>query len=993
MDEPRGFVVVGETDWFDLAGKSADMAVDSRLRQAVNPTGTYGCVGGALVLDPAELSSPVFLACRVIAGANARWQFGMVQSDVDISPSNTQGQALTTAFVVRGPTSGQADIYSAGSLAQGSLGSFTAGDLIGLRLRNDGGTFKAQFYKGAAALGTEFSPTAGKLWRFFVSGRDSTNAWQMICDGPDLPWIPPGAQPWGAAARVADRGGYSPAASLLNQAGSNTSIDTFGRTLTAVAGGGHGRAAAALRRSRLRYVEFVIELYPSAAQPRVGVSDADTGDVSLNMGQVGSNAWGWRGGAGRWQHEGTDSGAVVTYTTGDVLGIFYDPDNGLLWRSKNGVIVSGDPEAGTGAEFSGIPYAFPAITPELDGRIRICTHAREQQYRPAYAEASDGADLLPEQHYTNRLRSAPSVRRAVSYFPWANQRNRGAAIGSIDLNNADGLYDALSEYDLRDQPVIAYTTRADGSTAREFTGLVDGVTQPDARTCRIAVADVSAKLDVRVDAPVFAVGTVSSAPVLARNGTTLTSDVCQEPRSAFAVHDQGLAVTSFVREDSAAIAAFRRTVNPAGLQSVQDLRALRTVQTLSVPNQDLEDWIGSAPDAWDTSTGGTASVARDGSNNRLVVNAGNSIAVAGFEAGFSGGTPYTIQIAFTAYNDAGAVRLWISDSAADAYGGVGQDAALIVQPGGPTSGLVTLPIDVGTGRLYGCIRATGTASITVDYVRVWETADTSLPSDAFGYLINERGAGAISYEFSSAAGNYPRTNAIGDWAKENPTIRRMIERINDSLLLDYYTDAAGVLQFAALIPPEEVTLAADGYLGEIAEADLLGELAVADDYAPALTDQARYQANYIEHNDGDIAGAVTTEARQYLTGPGRVNKLDLGSSALSRAAKALHPFYGFAVDGPVWERVITEDVTDDPDPLAAVVRDQPLIVLHRCYAARRRFYSFRISRERYEALSLRPGGVVELTHRRYGLAAGKNLMVVSIEPRLGTPTVPVTLWG
>ena len=994
MDEPRGYVVVGETDWWDVGERNADnlvVSVDSRLRNANAQFWTTGTrsiySAGRVRPGPAPVYAE-FLT--VFSGATTTIGVGVSRATYSGTDARATGAGLGAAFYFGNTYNGT------GTAVDSGLGNTTGGDVLGLLMWLDGDDGRVQFSRNGTPLGSALTVDADT--EYSLCGLFGGVRGLVMCVDAGDPFadFPAGAQPWGAAARVADRGGYSRAATVFTRSDSDFTLDSFARTSSGsavVTGLSICDDAPRLSNSAaIFYVEFPVEVDSGVA----GIIGLESRNLST------ANSVGGSGGFGFFIHTGEKrTGSVnVSYSSAtgaasnERFGVLWEPSSGKVYFSKNEVILnSGDPKAGTGFAFdTATGDLVPAVTP-FQGRIRLCTHAREQQHRPSYAEAWDGSDLLPEQHFTDRLRRAPSVRREVSYYPWANQRNRGAAIGNVELGNADGVFDALSDWDLRDQEIIAYRVRDDGSTVREFTGLIDGVTLPDARTCRIAVADVSAKLDVRVDSPVFAVGQVESAPVLPQNGTTLTSDVCQEPRSAFAVLDQGLAVTSFVREDTDSVAAFRRTVSPAGLQSVQTLRVQRIVQALSIPNQDLEDWIGTDPDAWDTAAGGTGSVARDGANNRLVVNAGNNTAVAGFECGFSGGTPYSIQIAYTAYNNAGEVRFWASDSAADALSGVGENYALINQPSGPSSGLITLSVDIGAGRLYGIIRATGTASITIDYVRAWETEDTSLPADAMDYLINERAGSVLSYEFSSFGGNYPRTNFVGPWSQENPTIRMLVESINGSLLLDYFTDQNGDLRFAALIPPEEVTLAADGFLGEIAESDVYGDVSVSDDYAPALTDQARFNPNFVQHSDGDIAGAVTTEDRQYLTSEGKVNKLDLGASALARAAKPFHPFYSFAVDGPIWERVIVGDLTDDPDPLSVSLTDKPLILLHRCYASRRRFYRLRISRTKADELALRPGGVVDLTHRRYGLSIGKNLLVIVIEPQLMSPTVSLTLWG
>jgi hypothetical protein len=65
--------------------------------------------------------------------------------------------------------------------------------------------------------------------------------------------------------------------------------------------------------------------------------------------------------SGQKVNNGTYSAYGLSWTSGDVIGIILDADNGKLYFSKNGTVQnSGDPVAGTGFAFSGLtgPYRF-----------------------------------------------------------------------------------------------------------------------------------------------------------------------------------------------------------------------------------------------------------------------------------------------------------------------------------------------------------------------------------------------------------------------------------------------------------------------------------------------------------------------------------------------------------------------------------------------------------------------------------------------------------
>src|SRR5690606_14935536 len=123
----------------------------------------------------------------------------------------------------------------------------------------------------------------------------------------------------------------------------------------------------------------------------------------------------------------------------------------------------GDPETGAGATGALTTTGFttrladivPAVCPSAS-RWRLCTHAREQLYRPAYAQAWDGADVLPEQHFRGLLGNDPYVERAISFPQWGRRSTASEPVGAIELLNAGGHYNALREWTLRDQAVSCY---------------------------------------------------------------------------------------------------------------------------------------------------------------------------------------------------------------------------------------------------------------------------------------------------------------------------------------------------------------------------------------------------------------------------------------------------------------------------------------------------------------------------------------------------------
>jgi hypothetical protein len=833
----------------------------------------------------------------------------------------------------------------------------------------------------------------------------------MFCaDADDLLYLPAGCQPWGAAARVADVGGYSPSASSFDStrvSASGLTLDSYSKAVTANADSTWRSISTASLRSadgRMRYFEFLLE-----ETGRYLVGAVQQGASLSSYPGINTTSWGYYPVDGNTYYNGTTVATGVTGTAvEDRLGVLWD-GGAKIWFVKNGTVIGGgDPEAGTGAHHtnvSGNLYPHVGLNGSIgQARVRICTHAREQLYRPAYAEAWDGADILPEQHYTARLGAAPTVRRSVSYVPWAGGGSRGAPIGSIDIDNADGVYDEVIDSDIRDEDCVAYRLDDAWIARREWAGIIDSVQTPSASALRVFVASYFTKLAIRVDSPVFAVGNPELVPGVSRQGSTITRDVSQLTANAFSVYDQGVVVSSWARADTADYSGFTRTVNPAGLQSVRELNVLRTIAAISISNNDFASWTGSpeTPTNWTVLEKFGGNVYRNGDSCVLSTNNPGDSAAVWHAYSFVSGKRYAFRVNIDAFTSP-LSDLEVIIKLGSAPTGLpvlnNNYASLFYYQGeAPATGEHVVFIDCvsnATGFAIHLYQSTGVSSVSIDDVTVFEADETYTPSKAFSYLIEDIGGQASTFwEYSSPLSPYS-PGRVGHWTDDRPTIDSMVYEILDSLLCDVYQDSDGVTKLAWLTPPDEVTSASDLWLGEVAESEVFGDLTVEDDLAPNLSTRAEYQRNYIQHSDGDIAGSVSNADRQYFTSERKENQLFItGAGSPASEAGNLHPFYVFAEEAPAMPRVLVNDFTTEDTPSdGSTTVDNRLILLHRCYAVRRRFYSFAISRNKSDALGVHPGGVLELTHARYGLSGGKNLMIVSVETNLTSPTTYLTCWG
>ena len=101
------------------------------------------------------------------------------------------------------------------------------------------------------------------------------------------------------------------------------------------------------------YWEITCGVFTSARTWMIGV--ADTYEKISTANYTSSGSYLYYSGNGNKYNGSSNSSYGATYTTGDVIGVAYDADNGKIWFAKNNTWQnSGDPAAGTGEAYSGI---------------------------------------------------------------------------------------------------------------------------------------------------------------------------------------------------------------------------------------------------------------------------------------------------------------------------------------------------------------------------------------------------------------------------------------------------------------------------------------------------------------------------------------------------------------------------------------------------------------------------------------------------------------
>jgi hypothetical protein len=138
------------------------------------------------------------------------------------------------------------------------------------------------------------------------------------------------------------------------------------------------------------YWEFKVTAISASPNPvMVGIGELPYGpDLGTYLGQNASG-WGYAGEDGTVYNSGSGSAYGATYTTGDIIGVAFDADNGNLYFYKNGTIQNSGTAAATGLTSSSTGFYYPAVG--KSSGVRTFT-AQANFGNPPFTIASGNAD-------------------------------------------------------------------------------------------------------------------------------------------------------------------------------------------------------------------------------------------------------------------------------------------------------------------------------------------------------------------------------------------------------------------------------------------------------------------------------------------------------------------------------------------------------------------------------------------------------------------------
>lgn len=214
---------------------------------------------------------------------------------------------------------------------------------------------------------------------------------------------------------------------------------------------------------------------------------------------------------------------------------------------------------------------------------------------------------------------------------------------------------------------------------------------------------------------------------------------------------------------------------------------------------------------------------------------------------------------------------------------------------------------------------------------------------------------------------------IGYYAGEGGTPRDALDGLLASYTADWWQDGDGVLRISRLIDPDVVLDADLAFTLDWRE--LRADLVVQPDLAPNLTRRMAYQPNAWPLASGDMITdmeQLPPATRQQLTGQFR-GQVYAGGPLASRYVRA-------EAAAPMLSRFDRrEDAQAEIDRVIAL------------YAVPRNFYSGMLSGR--PDITFRPGQIGRITYPRYGLQAGRNVLVTSVISNPVTGRHTVLFWG
>lgn len=288
----------------------------------------------------------------------------------------------------------------------------------------------------------------------------------------------------------------------------------------------------------------------------------------------------------------------------------------------------------------------------------------------------------------------------------------------------------------------------------------------------------------------------------------------------------------------------------------------------------------------------------------------------------------------------------------------------------------------GAGSVYGVRRLTNPAGKQVCKARGCAKAGPTLIEqlpDVLDELLS-RSPVSTSDQHATSADDLDTATSykLCYFGRDGTTISNVLTQVMDSFTGWWFFDRLGLLKVGRLLDPGTYDPLDPEYAGliQLDDITIVGGIRIRLDEARGLSDSVAAERNWSPHKEGEIAGYV------HATAPDRAARI-AGEYQVRKGVNTLHGTYAQAVDAPPIKTLLSDEA--DGQTEADRITD--------LYSTERYFYDLTAALEGSDAYELEPGNVVVLTSDRYGLSAGKALVVVSVRTNLMSSLVQLTLWG
>ena len=581
---------------------------------------------------------------------------------------------------------------------------------------------------------------------------------------------------------------------------------------------------------------------------------------------------------------------------------------------------------------------------------------------------------------------------------WVDGNGRSAQGSAVSVPVAhDGSLDWLVTVDTRDLPAVLQTVYPGASydtAVNVAIMIVDDIQIVDQNTIKVTLVSSMSELDQPLQRNIFppsADPVVAGKPwPIALGAARQVTPVLVDPvNRIYALTDLGIVGVGYVRDKGAPLDP---AAMPPGYVIGDDLRTIvLETEPEGKLTADVSNIGGSVPptlseDVW-LSYG-----------NPFTDNSG---VPANFDQQSNAAYVATGKCRLTSPGLSGSAYIGLSTASCTATRFYRYHIEIASMPGTHTFGTPTLSISTSTGypqvswtaagTYEGVIAALGTftprlilnnaltgTSALINKVYLLEIPDTYDPAEIQPITLtdfvrevieNRAGWSADSWSLAdTTAIDAVGYAGVGFFDSSSITIRNALDSVMSAYGACAWTDQDNVLRFTRLTDP-----ALETPVGEITEDDLLSEITCKPDLAPGLSTQMQFRKNWTSMNDTDFVTdyvTVTGATRRALSQP---------YQGIVASSTPLAPMYAHAVYAEPVGVLLDAEV----DAQAEIDR------ICDYYSVPRFFYTVEVSDE----LGVNLGDVWTLTADRYGLDAGKPLLVCKKILRPIAGTVQITLRG